>query len=274
MDGKLTAHNLFLEPLISGHQFILNAPGWFVVPLFMNQIAYMFLHKMMCQESTVKRETMVWLVCVILGFVGVWLSMHSYNTGYWLTLTRFLCFMPFYGLGAFYRCVLEKHDTLDSLLYFGIVLFLELAIIARYGHPLTYALAWCEPFNHGIFMPFLVPILGIAFWLRVARILSPAIGRSIFVLSIANNTFAIMLHHALGFLVVKTFLALCCLYLPLGVLAEKFDWLAYKSYVWYAPVPTSQFLLVYVIFAIIFAIYVQKLENIVVKRISVLYHNT
>lgn len=268
--GEITAHKLFLEPLISGHQFTLNLGGWFVIPLFLNQIAYMLLHRAICPTGTVKREPIVWMICLLLGTVGIWLSIHSYNTGYWLTLVHFLCFMPFYGLGAFYKNVLEKHDTMDSLWYFGIVLFLELAIIARYGHPLTYTLAFCRDFNNGIFMPLFVPMSGIAFWLRAARILSPAIGRSRFVLSIANNTFAIMLHHLLGFLIVKTFLALCFKYLPLGALAVKFDWLAYKSNVFYCPVPVGQFLLAYVVFAIIFAIQVQKLEDIVVKRIKLI----
>lgn len=40
-------------------------------------------------------------------------------------------------------------------------------------------------------------------WLRITRILEPAIGRSKTVLAIANNTFSIMMNHFVGFMIVK-----------------------------------------------------------------------
>ena len=75
-------------------------------------------------------------------------------------------------------------------------------------------------------MPFVVGVLGIAFWLRMAKILEPALGRSKWVNLIADNTYTIMINQILGFMVAKTVFAVMNKYM--GIFSG-FDWGLYKA---------------------------------------------
>ena len=200
------------------------------------------------------------MVCLSLGVAGVWMGIHEYNRGVWLILVHFLTFMPFYGFGAFYKSILEKYDTLDSIKYFAILLMCSLGIVGVYGHPLKYSLAWCNNFNNGLLMPVISPLIGIAFWLRISKILEPSIGKSKVINTIADNSFVIMIHHLFGVSIIKSFFAVmvCC-----GLLSISFDWQAYKSNVYYIYLPRdiAQFKIIYVIAGIILPLWLKKIHN-------------
>ena len=45
--------------------------------------------------------------------------------------------------------------------------------------------------------------MGIAFWLRMAKILEPSLGKGRWLNAIADNSYSIMVNQYLGFMVVK-----------------------------------------------------------------------
>ena len=52
-------------------------------------------------------------------------------------------------------------------------------IIAKYKTTIYYTLAWAIGFDKGtIFTPTIVAVLGIAFWLRVCRIITPILQKA------------------------------------------------------------------------------------------------
>ena len=106
--------------------------------------------------------------------------------------------------------------------------------------------------------PFVVGALGIAFWLRIARILNPVIGRSRTVNLIADNTFSIMVNHFLGFMLVKGIFAFVFEH-TINWFAD-FDWNAYHTNLWYYYLPKGliQTRLIYIVVAIALAIAIQK----------------
>lgn len=259
----VTLHSLLVEPITNGHQFLLNLGGWFVIPLFMVHVFNIMVRRLF-YVLKIKINEFVYFVCfLLLGFLGVYLSSHGFNNDWFLVLNRMLYFMPFYSLGILYKKY-EKYDIINNLFYFGFLIFVSLVIIYKYGYMPSVLPSWANFYTSNVIKPFYVGIIGIAFWLRISKILSPAIGHSKCINIVADNTYSIMINHVLGFMILNTIFAflhlktnLCC----------GFDMYAYKT-VWnycYVPHNLNQFLILYSIFGILFSILFQKLITTIIK---------
>lgn len=259
--GNFIAKLLWL-PITDGHQFIYNMGGWFVIPLFMVQIFTVcfrkILHKFFAKFKF--KEFIFFIVYLILGILGVYIASKGYNTGLYLVLVRFLYFLPFMGLGLFYKTVVEKYDNLSNLKYFSIIFSIALVVIYIVGKFPTYTPSWCNNFVHGPFMPFIVGYLGIFFWLRIAKILSTVIGKSAFVNLVAEHTYSIMINQLMGFMLLKTFFAIIN---KLTGLCRNFDWKLYKNSIWYMYLPKElhHFRILYLVVGLLFPIGLSILLN-------------
>lgn len=142
----ITAQKLLVDPIISGHQFVYYLGGWFIVPLFMVEVFNIsfrtLIQKIVAGEHHVGKEVFFFTVHCLLGILGVHIASVGYHTGCWLVLTRFLFFLPFYGLGIFYKAVLEKYDQLPNIIYFAILFFAQWIIILAVGKIPTYTPSW------------------------------------------------------------------------------------------------------------------------------------
>lgn len=228
-------YKLFFLPIISGHQFGYNMGGWFVIPLFMAQIFNVSIRYLMRKFESQYKEHLLFLLYIILGFIGIQLANHGYNITLWLILIRMFFFLPFLGAGIYYKNVLEKYDRLPNSLYFLLIFIVQLLIAIKYMYIPAYTPSWCNDFIHGPVLPYVVGFSGIAFWLRIARILEPAIGKSKTVNLIADNTFSIMINHFLGFMIVKAGFAL----LQFANLISDFDMVRFKTDIWYFYKPSG-----------------------------------
>ena len=232
--GEFTLHNLLLAPLYDGHQFEYNLAGWYVIPFFMAQTAYM-LYRLALGRLRVKLpETVIFLIPLAVGIAGLKLAIMGYNTGWWLMLPRFAYFFAFYAFGAYYRRVLEKYDRLPNVIYFGIIVLIQLCMLAAFHRMPIYVISWCKDFPEGPVVPFITGAVGIAFWLRICRWLEAGLGRDRVVNAIADNSYSIMIHQFAGFMLVKTVYAVCARFF--GCFAD-FDMAAYKSDIWYYYTP-------------------------------------
>ena len=264
----VTLSKLLIDPITNGHQFVYNLGGWFIVPLFMVETFTALLRKVLSKlfGNDTLREVTFFIIHCALGAVGVYIASIGYHTGLWLVLTRFLFFLPFYGMGIFYKRVLEQHDKLPNLLYFGIIFFAQYIIIVLCGRVPTYTPSWCYNFVDGPFLPFIEGFLGIFMWLRIAKILEPIIGRSKVINLIADNTFSITINHYAGFLLVNTFFAFLSRFTSF---CSSFDWDRYKhdySYL-YLPKNIPQTLILYLVVAIAFPILLQRLLDMLKKKL-------
>lgn len=135
------------------------------------------------------------IINIIMGLVGNQLACMQLINNWWLVLVRMLYFLPFYGLGIFYKNIGEKYDRkTPGISYFTVVLSLKLIIIFIYGKAPVYTASWCNDFSEGPVMPIIIGYLGIAFWLRIATIVEPVIGRNKYINLIADNTYSIMMN--------------------------------------------------------------------------------
>ena len=257
----VSLETLFAEPFRTGYQFILNHPAWFVPALFLVELADRAVTKLAragmaklagreaagdrtaahgMEKTLGSRENAgtrtaaraKFLFYLLLGLGGIWLSKHMGTDGFWLTLVRLLFLLPFYGAGILYRRELEAKDKLKSPVYFGIILLAAMALVLR-GRPVIYAVSHCRDFP-GYLSPYLSAFLGIAFWLRVSRILTPAIRDNAFIRYMGRNTYPIMMHHMMVLFGIRTVFAIFAKYA--GIFAG-FDFGAYKTDFYYCYFP-------------------------------------
>jgi len=263
--GDFTIENLLLTPITTGHQFAYNLAGWFVIPLFIIEVCNIVFRKVL-EKLKMENEFLIFALYLIAGLCGAWLSMNGYNSGWLLVLARTLYLLPFFALGLLYHAKLEKIDKVPNIIYFAIVFILQLGVITKYGGTVTYSASWCNDFDN-IYMPFVVGILGIAFWLRVSRILVPALKDSKCMNYIANNTFSIMIHQFLGFMFVKFLFSLGYRYFSLF---PNFDWIEYKTNIFYFYLPQGivQYTILYLIAGIMIPLAIAYIVGFVKKQLK------
>ncbi|WP_158584951.1 acyltransferase family protein [Lacrimispora algidixylanolytica] len=265
MGGEFTLRNLLLTPILTGHQFIYNLGGWFIVPLFCVEIFHVMYKKIFGKVlACIGGNYFTFVAYLLLGMTGVYFCSKGFNFGWYLVLFRMLIFLPFYAAGNLYRNNIERKDNLRSLYYLGIVFIIQLAIITRIGYPPYYDWAFCSNFKDGVILPYICAFTGIAFWIRIARIITPILKNNLFMLKIADNTYSIMLHHLLGIMFAKTLFAIICKYTKY---CHDFDWVSYKTELWwtYFPKGLTQWGLLYLVFGIMTGLLAGKIERNVVK---------
>lgn len=257
-------YSLLIAPLSDGHQFLLNMASWFIAPLFMVQV-FVVVFRRMLKVIRIENEVVIFAILMLIGIAGVWLAALGNRSGLWLVRTRFCYFLPFYGMGYLYKAILEeKIDKVKSIIYFTLVFGIQSIIMLIYPGGIFYIPSWCEDFDNGI-VPFLIGFVGIAFWVRCAKILVPAVGDSKLVRLVADNTFSIMMHHFLGFFFLQGGFALLKYF---NIACSSFDLEAYISNPQYGYIPFGNlsFTLFIVFGSMVFSILLGKIPSLLVKR--------
>lgn len=227
MGEAIGFRTLFIEPFLSGYQFIYNYAAWFVPVLFVvemmnlavrlilswfgNRIAGLSGKRDEGREGEGSRQfaVMDWIMLVgslLVGMAVVWLAIGGHVWGYYKAPGKILFLFPCFQMGRFYRTKLEKHDTLGNLPYFIIVLGVQV-LLNLCCNGLAYSSVWCTGFKNGPAIPYVTAVSGIAFWLRTARVLTPIVQDSRAVRYLGRNTYAVMMHHVIVFMIIKVVIA-------------------------------------------------------------------
>lgn len=246
---------LLVEPFLSGHQFLYNAPAWFVPALFLAELANVLIRRAL-RLVHIRNEWIVMGLYLILGFLVAWLSAHGYVYDWYRIPGRIMYMLPCYQMGQLYRRKLEAYDRLPDWLYFGILLVIQL-LLSVFCNGLAVSAAWVNGFLNGPVIPYVTAATGIAFWLRIAKILTPALSKSRFWDYFGRNTYAVMMHQVLAFFVVRSVYALCST--AFGCFPD-FDWSAHLTDVYYIYLPNGldQFKMLYVAAGIALPLLLQK----------------
>ena len=230
----LSAYTLLLAPLTDGEHFVWNLGSWYVFPLLLAQAMYLLVRRL--SRLWGGREPVTFLLCLIPGAVAVELCAAGRNGALPLFLMRALILLPGYAGGVLYHRCLEKHDTLPTVPYLLTVAVLRALLCVRYEN-LAYLLSSCTYFVCDAFGVYAGAALAIAFWLRIARLLAPLMQKSRLAMAISRNTFAVMMHHYMGFF------ALNCVFLALhklGLGAAKFSVTAMRTQEGYLYAPAGR----------------------------------
>lgn len=260
--GELTLYNFIVSPWTNGHQFSFTLALWFVATLFILEI----FNVLFCKFTKLSQKPIfLFLVYMCLGLAGVYMSNLGMKQDGWLVVNRMLYFLPFFAFGYLYNKKLEIKDKLPSIIFLGIILFVQLIVILHYKCPITVTPSWCDFKGFNIFTPFLIGGLGIAFWLRISRIIVSVTYKSKIVNCIANNTFSIMIHEFLGFFIVN-----CCyaVLIKLHFVLPGFNWEIFKSDIFYKYCLGNvwQSLILYLIAGIVIPLIIVYAQQVIMDR--------
>ena len=188
--------NFFITPWTTGDQYQLNSPAWFLLTLFLVEVVYLSLHKLF-SFLKLKNKYFLFLFFLGMGIAGGGMMVYGVAKGGLLVLAKFLYAIFFYYLGHLYKEKLEKFDRLGNLAYFGILFIIQYFLMVKTnGFP--YISMWngsITTMGRNVFLPVAVALTGIAFTLRVSKILTPSLGDSKIVKKISTSTKTIMIHH-------------------------------------------------------------------------------
>ena len=199
---ELSFYSLVLAPFDGGHQFMYQFPAWFVPVLFLIEVINVCMRKVL-SLIRLNNEWLIFSLCLLAGILTVWLADGGHVYGWYRIPGRLLFMLPGYELGCLYRQKLERLDILPHAVYFAAVMGIQL-LISVFSGGLAFSAVWVTSFANGPFIPYLTVITGIAFWLRVARILQdiPVLAGKL--VTIGRYTYSIMMHHIFAFFLVKT----------------------------------------------------------------------
>lgn len=248
--GSLSFRSLFLEPFMTGHQFEYNLAAWFVPALFLVEMANVLLRrgvKGLRTSGTAWNEYGITVLYLLIGAGGISIAMSGRFRQGWLTLVRMMFLLPCYQWGTLYRQKLEEKDRAGSLLYMGVLIAIQFILVLS-GRPLIYSVAFCNGFT-GLLLPYVTAATGIAFWLRVSRIGAGVVKNSAALRYFGGHTYAVMMHHVMALMVLKTLFAAFAKYTSLFM---GFSFEQYKTDLWYCYFPKDlpQFRVLYLIWAI------------------------
>lgn len=202
MGEKIGLKTLLISPFMHGYQFIYNYAAWFVPVLFVIEIMNL------CARLILRRKEWIMLLgSLIVGMAVVWLAIGGHVWGNYRAPGRILFLFPCFQMGQFYRKKLERHDTLGNLPYFAILIGIQVIINMLCGGRLAFGSVWCSGFACGPVVPYMTIVSGTAFWLRVAKVLTPLLTENKIVRYLGRNTYAVMMHHVAVFMLIKAVIA-------------------------------------------------------------------
>ena len=265
--GPVSLYTLFIAPFTDGYQFVLNHTAWFIPAIFLEEMFFYPIHRLLTyadvrsSDESTSPAGKAWLaaaavICAAIGCGGIAIGLYTDRSGCLLMFSRLFLMLPFFFAGWLYRSRLEEIDTAPSWLYLGVCLVIAI-LLTLTGNNQIYSLARCTGFP-GYLVTFVITFNGIAFWLRVSRVLSPAFAQSKIMAYLGRHTYPVVLHHMPVLFLINTFYALCA---STGKIFGNFDSAAYHNDIYYIYYPRSlhQLRFIYVLVMILLPVAVEYL---------------
>ena len=263
---NLTLESLFIMPFTSGEQFAFNLATWFIPPLFTAQVINVLLRKLFpWGKDSSAREIAFFLVFIAIGGVCMVIGGPEETRDSYVFFLRTGTFLGYFALGRIYRALLEEHDTLDSFRYFTILFIVQAVCYLITKGDLGSIPVWAV-YRNGPVITYVSTCVGLAFLLRVCRILGPVIGHHKAVVTVADNTYSIMAHHIFAFFLVTCAGVALCAFLG----TNSIDMAAFMSdHTYRLPMRPSVLIMnVYLLAGIIVPIFIHKIWSMVYMPIA------
>lgn len=225
MGEAVSLKTLFVSPFLNGYQFIYHYAAWFVPVLFIVEVMNLCM-RLLLGRLHINSEWLILIVTLAVGMLVVQFAIEGRVWGLYKTPGRILFLYPCFQMGQFYKKKLEARDTLGNGSYFAVVFGIQV-LLHLCCNGLAYSSVWCTGFANGPVIPYVTVVSGVAFWLRASKILAPLCGANGscaaaqsgeemqgglsaaggFLLYLGRNTYAVMMHHIMAFMLVKAVLA-------------------------------------------------------------------
>jgi len=264
---EINFRTIFISPFITGQQFWINSPAWFIPVLFTVEIVFLAIRKLQLLSKG-RTEYVSLFILMIINVMTVYISQKIQYVESALPLLKLGFFIFFFQLGKIYKDEIEEKETkIKNEYVFLITILINLICIKLYkniGFPSLYNMGGFGSLPP--FVPIITSITGIWFWLRISRIISPILTKSKIFNKIANDTKSIMMHHIFCMLIINIILYGCNDILNL----KGFDVFAFKNnpmwYRYYAGCP--QLGIIYIIVGIYGSLKILDIENVIKVKIK------
>ncbi len=244
---NISLYNLLIAPFMGGHQFMYNATAWFVPALFLVQLSNIIGRKIL-SFIKIKNEIVILFLYLSIGCLAVYLAKRGSVYDYYRLPARIMFLLPAFQFGRIYKTHLEEKDTIPSIIYFPALIIIQLIIVMTHAG-LNFSAVWVSSFANTPFTPYLTTITGIAFFLRISKILSPLVGNNKFIKYLGTNTYSVMMHHLFSFMFIKGIFFLLSKATPYFTDFNKEGFLTDIYYI-YLPSGFDQFKWVYLLIGI------------------------
>lgn len=191
--GKdITFFNFFIDPRIMGNQYVLNVATWFIPALFLVNICYLLLRKLLVKFK-IWNDIIMLIIFMVTSLICGYIC-HIGVSKYFIPLFRTGFVLFFYHFGYVYKTKFENKINLKSELYFAILIIAEI-ILVKFGKNINYHMFSMNFIDKNVLCIFLAEITGILFWVKIAEITEPILGKNKLVNIISSNTLDIVIHH-------------------------------------------------------------------------------
>ncbi|MDY3867878.1 MAG: acyltransferase family protein [Pyramidobacter sp.] len=205
----LSLKSYFITSVHHGHQYVFSLALWFVAILFLVQISYAMIRKI--YKNHIKSEIPMLIALITLNLGAVHIAKQGFHIKFtpplMLPIEKIMFLLVFFYIGWLYKNKLEKHDEFKAwklALPFLVNLFLSAFCTKGTGH-IGYTISWMQ-FGKGYdFVPLLVSLSGIYFWMHIADLIARTVPRNDFIYTLGESTFPIMVHHLFCFWLLNTF---------------------------------------------------------------------
>lgn len=235
---SISLYNLFLAPLFGGHQFMLNAPSWFLVALFLTECLYI-LGRALLNKLHLMNELLLLGLTLLGGVLTVFLAIEGHVWGHYKDVGRLLIMLPGIQFGRVFKEKIEPTITrrvLKDIITIALCVIVG-AVLKYLCGGLAFSTVWVSGFANGPVMPFVTVVIGIGFWYSVADLIMYFVEKNetvslIFdsVLNVGRHTMSIMLHHLCVLFVINSIIY--CMYCN-GKGFGNFDTELYFSDIYY-----------------------------------------
>ena len=241
---QINFNSLFINPWLDGHQYLLNLASWFMPALFLVNIVYILIRKLMTKMKLWNDYAATYMFFVV-AICSIFLTKLNIIE-YYMPFLRTGFFMFFYQLGYVYKTKIEGKFKINTIVYFLLIIAIQLFILKVDGNICYYAVCM-EFYSEFIITPIIVGITGIMFLLKISEILEPALGNIRIVNYISNHTQDIMLHHVFFIFIIN----FCIYKMPDIFTMDAYSLNKFKNTIWYYhTVGVNQIHIVYTIITI------------------------
>lgn len=271
--GGLSLYNLIVAPFRGGHQYMFNAPAWFLIALFEIEVINVIMRRIL-KAVKLEYDLLIAALVLIVGIATVYLAIGGHVWGIYKDAGRVLIMLPGFYFGLIYRKYLDKLIPTEGKMAYivpaitAVCVFIIQFIVCKSFAGLAFSTVWVSSFANGPVMPFVTVLTGIIFWLSVAMILSKVLAINSITDKVADglvligrSTMGIMLHHMFVFFLVNLVLYKISLF-------SGFDTEAFMTDLYYAYEGTGWFKLVYIILGIVIPVLMSMLYKKCRKHLS------
>lgn len=239
-----------LWSVILGVPDSISSPLWFLYILFLVQIIYALLRKLLCKKWN---SIVMLMIFCLFNIYSVYCAKKIEYNALMTIFLKCMFFMPFMELGVIYR---EKIESKMERLKTGgnVILLLALLLLNTFRlmilpYPdsisfidLEYMIGFTSPY---VVTPLISSVIGILFWLTIVDTLGGAVYDNKLINYISANTLWILSLHVFFFNILN------CILLFIHKQIIPLQGFTYSSASWYLWYPFNQFRVLYFSFGII-----------------------